>query len=128
MHFGGRLWYNALMQKLERQKPIAKGRATGGKLQAGLVFCLACCVALFALGSVVCDVTVFSESMGKDGRDYNFKKGQQKSFSFELTPEWKTYTAEVDKAATPIDRVMFKFFVSKDSVADFDDCVVTPVG
>ena len=43
-------------------------------------------------------------------------------------PEWKTYTAEVDKAATPIDRVMFKFFVSKDSVADFDDCVVTPVG
>ena len=53
---------------------------------------------------------------------------QQKSFSFELTPEWKTYTAEVDKAATPIDRVMFKFFVSKDSVADFDDCVVTPVG
>ncbi len=66
MHFGGRLWYNALMQKLERQKPIAKGRATGGKLQAGLVFCLACCVASLALGGVVRDVSVFSESMGKD--------------------------------------------------------------
>ena len=116
------------MQKLERQKPIAKGRATGGKLQAGLVFCLACCVALFALGSVVRDVTVFSESMGKDVPGLQLQEGAAKEFSFELTPEWKTYTAEVDKAATPIDRVMFKFFVSKDSVADFDDCVVTPVG
>ena len=27
-----------------------------------------------------------------------------------------------------IDRVMFKFYVDKDSVADIDDCVVTPQG
>ena len=59
---------------------------------------------------------------------YNFKKGQQKLFSFDLTPEWKTYTAEVDKAATPIDRVMFKFYVDKGSVADIDDCIVSPQG
>ena len=63
-----------------------------------------------------------------DGKDYNFKKGQQKLFSFDLAPEWKTYTAEVDKAATPIDRVMFKFYVDKGSVADIDDCIVTPQG
>ena len=63
-----------------------------------------------------------------DKKDYKFKKGTEKSFSFDLAPDWKVFTAEVDKEALPVDRVMFRFSAATpESEVELDDVVVTPI-
>jgi len=62
-----------------------------------------------------------------DKKDYNADGKTQKSFVYDLTDDWQTFTAVVEKKALPTDRVAFWFCADKDSVVDLDDAVVTRI-
>ena len=62
-----------------------------------------------------------------DKKNYNADPSTQKTFFYDLSDEWQTFSAVVEKKALPTDRVAFWFCADKDSVVDLDDAVVTRI-
>ena len=62
-----------------------------------------------------------------DGKDYNADPSTAKTFFYDLSDDWRTFSAVVEKKSLPTDRVAFWFCADKDSVVDLDDAVVTRI-